>query len=91
MGTSAGTQDVCFSFHFLLLCAHSWDYCDKNPNSKEPKGSDERNTQRKTRKEKKGGASGEEYKNDEISKLKATVDAHKKLIAIQEVQKKAEE
>lgn len=72
--------------------ANSYKYCDKNPNTKDPRGRDEGIAKRKARKDKRSGPSNtNHYKNSETNKLKATVAAQKKLLAINEAQNKTME
>lgn len=69
--------------------AHRYDYCDKNPNSKDPKDREERIAKRRARPDKRAG--GKNTGGSELSKLKATVAAQKKLLAIKHAKSKAVE
>lgn len=75
-----------------MFLTHTYDYCDKNLKTKDPKGRNERIVRRKARQDKKGGGSNSKYsKESDVDKLKATVEAQKKLLAINESQRKAVE
>lgn len=72
--------------------AHSYDYCDKNPETKDPKGHDERAAKRKVKQDKRYGMEGQSSnKKSEITKLKATIATQNKLMAVNEAKNKAVE
>lgn len=83
--------EKCKEDHPSWVITHNWDYCDKNPNKKGPKGRDDRIAKRKARQEKKCASTRPYAKYDEVAILKATVAAQKKLLALKESQSKAEE
>lgn len=82
--------DKCKEGHSAWVPQRSYDYCDKNPNTKDPKCRDELIAKRKARKDKRGDDSSTTHcKDNEMSELKATVAAQKKLLAFNEAQTKA--
>lgn len=66
---------------------HSYDFCDKNANTKDPKGRGDRISRRKDKQDKKG--SGKNFGTSEVSKLKDTVAAQKKLLSIKKSKTRA--
>ena len=75
--------------HPTWIPYHTWEYCDKNPNIKDPKGRNERIARRRSRQDKRNGSTSSN--TTERSRLKATVAAEKKLLAIKTAKEKAED
>ena len=88
-GNNKGFNGKCKEDHPAWVPTHTYEYCDKNPNTKDPKGRDERIAKRKARFEKRNGK--ENAGTSELRKLKATVAAQKKLLSINEAKTKAME
>lgn len=45
--------DKCKEEHPSWVSSHNWEYCDKNPKTKDPKGRDDRISKRRARQDKK--------------------------------------
>lgn len=76
----------------LWVPANAYKYYDNNPNTKDSKDRDERIADRRARQSKKeGNITQGNHKTSKISKTKATIAAHKKLLIIKETQSKTNE
>lgn len=75
-----------------FLSAQSWDFCDKNHMTKEPKSRDERLAKRKAKQEKRNGIGASDYaKTSVVDKLNEMVTTQKKLLAVKKGQSSAQE